>query len=274
MTSSRESLRAASEQLRSRGVESASTEAVLLLAHVLGVPREKALLEDLPLDAGDLRRFRDFVDRRAETREPFAYIVGAAGFFGLDLEVTRDVLIPRPATEVLVERALEVPAKTAADIGTGTGAIAIALAAHRPGLRVAATDTSSAILDVAHRNAVRCGVEHRIDFLQGSLLEPLDAPVDLLICNPPYVRRDVLKTLAPEIRHEPAAALDGGPDGLDFVRPLIAGARAKLRPSGTLMLELGHDQSKAARTLASEAGFRSVEIHKDLEGIDRILRAK
>ena len=270
---SRESLASAVDFLQSCGIEHASTEARLLLSHVLDVPPEKFLTDDPAMDDSQTRQFNRWVARRGENREPLAYILGTAGFYGLELEVSSAVLIPRPSTESLVERAIDVPAKRAADIGTGCGAIAVALARHREDLRLIATDLFEPALTLARRNAANAEVDDRIEFRKGSLLEPIEKPVDLLISNPPYVRSDELPKLQPEVRHEPPTALDGGPDGLDQLRPLIAGAQSKLADGGTLLLEFGHDQADAVRDLARAAGFSRIEIHKDLDGINRILEA-
>lgn len=273
MTTRREAVRTAADFLRNNGVEDASAEASALLARVLDVPIERVLLEDVPVEPSTLARFNRFVERRGGKREPFAYIAGTAWFYGNEFEVSPSVLLPRPSTETLVERALEIPAKSAADIGTGSGILAITLALLRPDLALVATEVSDTAMAVARRNALRHKVANRIDFRPGSLLEPLARPVDLLVSNPPYIRRDVLPTLSPEVRHEPAVALDGGIDGLDLLRTLISTAPAKLNPAGTLLVEIGYDQSDAVRSLAQGAGFRNVRLHRDLDGIDRVLEA-
>lgn len=253
---------------------SARLDAEVLLAHTLGWSRARLLAEGAaPLAPEHGRRFAALVARRAAL-EPVAYLVGAREFYGLPLEVTPDVLVPRPETELLVEAALERARGRAglriADIGTGSGAIAVALAAHLPAARIDAVDLSPAALAVAARNAARHGVAARVRLLQGDLLAPLEQPVDLLVSNPPY-------TLLAEIdegvrRHEPHLALDGGPDGLALYRRLLAQAPPLLRPGGALLLEIGAAQGPAVSALARQHfPAAQVRVAQDLAGLDRIV---
>jgi release factor glutamine methyltransferase len=224
--------------------------------------------------------------RRRLSHEPSAYITGQREFYGLDFQVNRDVLIPRPETETLVETALELAAQQGpkgvgseqamriGDIGTGSGAVAIALAVHLPSAHIFATDISPAALEVARDNAAHHGVEQRIEFLQGDLLEPLQTTVHLLVANLPYVRTDEWRELPPELRlHEPRLALDGGVDGLDLIRRLLAGASRALEPGGAVCLEFGTGQQNAILALAREA-FASATIRPDLVGRPRVLVAR
>jgi release factor glutamine methyltransferase len=251
-------------------------DAELLLAHALGVGRAHVLAGGAsPLTAEQLGGFRGLVARRAEL-EPVAYLVGHKEFFGLDFVVDRRVLVPRPETELLVELALErlnvraFGRLNVADIGTGSGCIAIALAKHLPSAELIAVDVSPGALQVAAANAERHGVADRVRLVQGDLLAPLDRPVDLLVSNPPYT---VLGEIDEGVRrHEPRGALDGGPDGLDLYRRLLAEAPAKLRRNGAALLEIGATQGAAVSELAREhfPGAR-ISLHKDLAGLDRVV---
>lgn len=270
-------------------------DAELLLAHVLGWPRARLLAEGRqPLAADQLAAFGLLVERR-RALEPVAYLTGHKEFFGRDFLVDRRVLVPRPETELLVELALErtrtknqEPGTARhqsgsgsrfsvlgsplliADIGTGSGCIAITLALELPAAELLAVDLSPGALAVARANAERHGVAGRVRLLQGDMLAPLETLVDLLVSNPPYT---VLATIDENVRrHEPHLALDGGPDGLALYRRLLAGAPARLRPGGSLLLEIGANQGAAVATLARAAFPASqVAVQRDLAGLDRVL---
>ncbi|HEU4327586.1 MAG TPA: peptide chain release factor N(5)-glutamine methyltransferase [Roseiflexaceae bacterium] len=254
---------------------SARLDAELLLAHTLGWSRARVLAEGrIALDAAQQARFAALVERRAAL-EPVAYLIGQREFYGLVFEVTPAVLVPRPETELLVERALELartlpPDALIADIGAGSGAIAVALAVHLPQARISAVDLSPEALAVAGRNAARHGVAGRVRLLQGDLLGPLDAPVDLLVSNPPYT---VLAEIDEGVRrHEPHLALDGGPDGLDLYRRLLAAAPPLLRPGGAALLEIGATQAEAVSALARlHFPHARVTVEQDLAGRDRVI---
>jgi release factor glutamine methyltransferase len=254
------------------------------------VPVSRALLYarlNDPLDASAAEHFVALIDRRL-AHEPSAYITGHREFYGLDFLVTPAVLIPRPETETLVEVAIEF-IKTDADapspkserewraevldVGTGSGAIAISLACTLPGAAIIATDASDAALNLARRNARRHGVLERIAFRSGDLLEPLDAPVNLIVANLPYVKTIDWSALPPEIRdHEPRLALDGGPDGLDVIRRFLDQAPHYLQPGGAIALEFGPGQSEVLLALARAAFPGSlVNIRNDLAGRPRVL---
>ena len=251
-------------------------EAELLLVHVLAQPRAylwahpEATLT--PQQAAD---YAACVQRRA-AGEPLPYITGQIEFFGLTFAVTPDVLVPRPETESLVESALvwlkAHPASTAADVGTGSGCIAVALAVHAPSLRLYAADISPAALQVARANAERHNVAERITFLEGDLLIPLPKPVHLIVSNPPYVAEDEWDALPLSVRQEPRPALLSGADGLDALCRLVEQARTRLLPGGLMLAEIGERQGAAAQALARaafpEAG---VMILPDLAGKDRVL---
>ena len=274
-------MREGARRLSEAGVENAALDAALIVAETLGVDRLAVHTNrDRCLNADELGRIREMLDRRV-AREPLAYILGRREFYGLDFEVTPDVLIPRPETELLVERAIAWIDRRGegssepliADIGTGSGAIAVAAAHERPQSQWIATDISEAALAVARRNAKRHGVDDRIEFRQGSLLEPIDEKLNAICCNPPYVAERDRETLALEVvDYEPGGALFAGPDGLDCIRALIEESPHHLRSGGCLMIECGINQSGAiASLLERSASWCEATVHKDLAGIDRVI---
>lgn len=264
-------------RLQQAGVDTPELDADVLLRHVLGESGEvfwRALLEPLSPEARDA--YLKLVARR-EAREPVAYITGHKAFFGLELQVDRRVLIPRPETERLIEAALAWAGRhdpaTAADIGCGSGAIALALATRLPALRVYAVDSSPDALAVARLNARRLGLEARLTFLQGRLTEPMPEAVDLLTANLPYVSADAFQGLAPEIRrHEPQTALVAGPGGTEVIEAFLAEAPAKLKAGGAAFVEIGSDQASALTTAARRAfPAGRIEVLPDLAGHPRVL---
>ncbi|MEM1207808.1 MAG: peptide chain release factor N(5)-glutamine methyltransferase [Planctomycetota bacterium] len=276
-------LRWTAEHLERKGVDQPRLSAEMLLAHVLGVERLK-LYTDADRPASELERaaFRELVERAAE-HEPVDYLVGKSPFFSLMLEVTPATLIPRPSTETLVEHVIQHARRTPgfanpliADIGTGSGAIAIALARHIDGSRVVATDLSAPALDIARRNAEANGVADRIDFRKGDLLEPLGAQrVDYLVSNPPYIPDDEWDDVDRNVKeYEPESALRGGADGLQYVRPLIEAAGATLNQPGHLALEIASSTKAAAVALAeSQPALEHVRVLPDHETFPRVLLA-
>jgi len=275
-------LTAAAERLALVGVPTARLDAELLLAHAWQRTRANVLAavpDSLP--ATVVVRFAALVARRAE-REPLAYIVGRQEFWSLEFEVTPDVLIPRPETELLVETALRLirssgPASPRiADVGTGSGCIAVALATELPAAKVWASDASAAALNVARRNAARlCGAD-RINFGQGDLFDPLldGAPFDVVCANPPYVAESSAASLQPEVLREPGGALFAGEDGIDLICRLIVDAPRLLAPTGTLLVEIGADQRDRAHALAEDAGYARVNVVDDYAGLPRLLVAE
>ena len=263
----------------SKGIDTARLDAELLLAHALGCRRIElyARYDEVP-DGEPLARFRDAVRRRGQ-RVPAKYLTGQTEFYSLALAVGPAVLIPRPETEFLVEQALKALPKDeerrVADLGTGSGAIAIAVAKQRPRARLVATDASREALDVARANAQRHVVADRIEFRQGRWFEALAAGTvfDAIASNPPYVATADLERAMPEVRdHEPRAALDGGPDGLDALRILAAGAPAWLKPGGWLIVEVGAGQAQAVTDLAEGTGrYETIGVVPDFAGIDRVV---
>jgi release factor glutamine methyltransferase len=253
----------------------AALDAELLARHVLGIDRAALLigLRDQTTSSFD-GSFGALVTRRAR-REPVAHITGHREFWGLDFEVTPDVLTPRPETELIVEQAIaEFPDRhpmVISDVGTGSGCLIIALALEFPGSEVVATDLSSRALEVARRNAVRHGVGNRVVLLEADLLPPLQW-IDLVVSNPPYVPETAASSLPPEVReYEPHVALFGGQDGLNVYRRLLPETREMLARDGRAIFEVGYDQADAVTALAAGAGLRLVRARQDLQGITRTL---
>ena len=248
-------------------------DAELLLSHVLAVPR--ARLRSHPetrVDTQRAARFRALLARRA-AGEPLAYLTGFKEFWSLELAVSPAVLVPRPETELLVERALALrraPRGRVADLGTGSGAIALALASERPHWQVTATDVSAEALEVARANARRLGIE-AVRFLQGSWFEPLAGErFNLLLSNPPYVGADDAAMMSAALAREPRLALTPGADALDSLRAIAREAPRHLERAGWLLLEHGADQGEQVRHELVLAGFRHVRSHPDLAGLERI----
>lgn len=253
----------------------ARLEAQILLGHALGKSRAWLIAHDSEAPAPrqtDL--FHKLLERRL-AGEPVAYLLGEREFFGLPFRVTPAVLIPRPETELLVELVLvhlppDRPFRVL-DLGTGSGAIAIAIARHRPLARVTAVEYSSASLEVARANAARLGA-HNVDFRQGSWFSAL-APGEhfgIIVSNPPYVANGDPHLTRGDVRFEPVAALVSGADGLDDIRAIVSGARAHLEPGGWLMFEHGYDQASSCRTLLEKNGYAGVASADDLAGIARV----
>jgi release factor glutamine methyltransferase len=266
----REALDSAVIALTAAGVQTPRLDAEVLLAHALGVDRLKLLVDrEARVEGGAVRAFQDAVRRRSVGREPVAYITGVKGFRHLDLHVDARVLIPRPETETLVAAAIDALPHGArvADVGTGSGAVALALKDERPDLQVIATDVSEDALAVARANARRLGLD--VTFVRADLLDGVSG-VDAVVSNPPYVEDDA--ELAPEIvRHEPALALRAGPHGLDVLRLLVPAAAAL--GVDLLALEMGAGQAGAVQAMASEAGFGRSQRRADLAGVDRVVLA-
>ncbi len=272
----RELLNWAITVLREQGIESPQLDAEILLAHALGLTRSQlyARLDSEPNPAVE-ETFRSLVGRRSQ-HEPVAYITGHKEFYGLDLHVDQRVLIPRPETETLVEVSLSIARQKdispLAEVGVGSGAIAIALAANLPSVNIFAIDASADALAVAELNCQRHGVLDRVRLLPGDLLEPLPEPVGLIVANLPYVSHEDLNTLPPDItEYEPLSAIDGGEDGLQHIRRLLAQAASKLKLPGIICLEIGATQAPAVNELAREEfPDATVGLVRDLAGLDRV----
>jgi release factor glutamine methyltransferase len=270
-TSARDALDGAIIAIAAAGCETPRLDAELLLAHVLGVSRERLLTDrDLRVAGPAVRAFQDAVRRRSVEREPVAYIVGVRAFREIELAVDPRVLVPRPETELLVEVALRLPCGARVlELGTGSGAIALALARERPDLDVSASDVSDEALAVARANGARLALDVRI--LHADLLNGIPDAYDAVLANLPYVRDDERAALAPEIvRHEPARALFAGADGLDSIRRLAAQLAAVERVS-FVALEVGDGQADVVAGLLRAAHFANVECIRDLSGIERVV---
>ena len=270
------------EYFQKAQLDSPRLDAEVLLAHVLNQPERIYLYVhfDQPLEQSELTAYKECIKRRVQ-HEPVAYITGHRDFMGLDFKVTKDTLIPRPDTEILVEAVLQrLPAagenSTLADIGTGTGAICLSLLNYLPKLRAMAVDISSGALAVAQENSVSLGLSQRVEFLQGDLLAPLKAKGELLnaiVSNPPYIPKADIATLAADVKaYEPMGALDGGEDGLDFYRRLLAESGDLLKDGGFLAMEVGIHQAHQLEALAKDMSqWGKCEILLDLAGIERVV---
>jgi release factor glutamine methyltransferase len=265
-------------------IDSPRSTAEILLAHALNTSRIDLYLRyDQPLNSDELGRFKALIKRRIN-REPVAYILERKEFWSLDLRVTRDVLIPRPETECLVEKSLEVLAvdinrtsKLILELGTGCGAVIIALASENPRHSYWATDISITAIQIACQNAIQNDLMGKIHFITGDWFAPLRSAAggfDLIVSNPPYIKSGDLARLQPEIQaHEPLLALDGAADGLSCMRHIIQSAYRFLRPGGALVLEIGYDQKSALKQMIAECGeYEGVSFYQDYSGYDRILQ--
>jgi release factor glutamine methyltransferase len=264
----------ATVDFRERGVALPRLEAELLLSHVLGCRRLDLYTDhDRPLDPAELVSFRQVVTRRRRG-EPAAYIRGTREFWSLDIGVTPDVLVPRPETEVLVQACLErVDEGRVLDLGTGSGCIAVALASERPELTIHATDVSAPACAVARANVERHGLEDRVEIFEGDLFDavPQGARYTAIVSNPPYVADGELEALDAEVRCEPRTALAGGPDGLDVIRRILAGAPDHLEPGGLLLMEIDPRQAAAViRSLGPQYLGVTGETITDLSGRERV----
>ena len=270
------------EWLGARDSDSPRLDAEVLLAHVRGCPRIALYTAfGTPVSDQERGRFRELVKRRGEG-EPVAYLVGSREFFSLPFSVTKDVLVPRPETEGLVVRSIDLCKAAAApriiDVGTGSGAIAVTLATRLPKATIVATDISSAAIAVARANAEHHGVANRITFVQCDLMsDPRAAgPWNVIVSNPPYVREDEFEALPRDVRlHEPRTALVSGPTGVEVVERLVAAALAALAPGGWLLVEIGPAVVAAAEAaIARQPGLMPEATLKDMAGLPRIVQAR
>ncbi len=284
------------EAFTQKGLDSPRLSAEVLLAHVLGCERLR-LYMDVDRPANDIERaaLRDLV-KRAMDDEPVQYLTGEAWFYGLRLKVDQRVLIPRPCTEVIVEQVLhhcksrpgfggkKGEGVLIADVCTGSGAIALALAKHLPGARVVATDISADALSVAHENAETLGLSDRVEFVEGDLLKALadhpaagqDGELAFLVSNPPYIPDDEWDAVPANVReHEPALALRGGMDGLALARPLLSEGPRLVRGGGLVLVEIATSRAGDALAIAEQnARLKKTEVLRDLEGLDRVVRGE
>ena len=275
-----ELLRWTTGHFESRGIETARLDAECLLAHALGTGRLELYVDfDKPVTSEERARFRELVRRRGDQRIPVAQLVGRREFWSLSFSVTSDVLTPRPETETLVEFALrrlsdaDRPYRVL-DVGTGSGAIALAIARERPRCLVTATDISAAALQIARLNADEMHVGEAVRFLEGSLFEPIGGErFDLIVSNPPYLAREVAAELEPELVHEPELALFGGEDGYEVLRPLVAGVGERLAPGGWAAVEVDPGQADTVAGWYAGAELIEIETLCDLAGRPRVVTA-
>ena len=268
---------------KSHHIDSPRLTAEILLAHILGIKRIDLYLRfDQPLSQEELGGFKALIKRRLN-REPVAFIIGSKEFWGIDFDVTQDVLVPRPETEFLVEAALkQIPdalmssSQRIVDIGTGSGAIIVSLAVNRPGHYFFASDISEKAIKIAVKNAEKNGVKDNISFFVAELFSSLQEnseKFDLILSNPPYIAGSQIAELEPEVsKFEPLTALDGGVDGLDIIRNILQTAPVYLRQKGILMLEIGYDQRAAVEQMGIKSGhYSNVEFIQDYAGHDRVV---
>jgi len=270
------------DRLRQAGIDSAETDARLLIAQALGIDRAELIANGERALNGDETKAIDALAARRLKREPVARIFGHKEFWSLSLQVGPAVLLPRPETETVIEAALDAVARDARqmerlrilDIGTGSGALLLALLSELPNAVGIGSDISAAALEIARANAGRSDLADRATFVACDIAAGLQGPFDLIVSNPPYVARGDIASLAPEVRdYDPALALDGGADGLDGYRAIVADARRMLAPGGKLIVELGMGQEPAVRALFTKAGLTVAAARDDLAGIPRALSA-
>lgn len=278
----REALQSATQTLCRAGIADASVEAELLLGHVLGMSKTQLYTEpERSLTSAETEQLCHLVRRRLD-HEPAAYILGHCEFYGIDFFIDYHTFIPRPETELLVEKAVELAQGIShqgeqtiiADIGTGCGAIAVSLAWALPQAKIYATDVSAAALQVAEMNCRRHGVNSQVELLQGNLLEPLPQPVDMIVANLPYIKGCEFKDLSPEIRdYEPTTALAGGEDGLDKTQQMLEQMPGKLSYGACFLLEIGQGQGEMVTSLIKNYfPEASIELISDLGGIERVVK--
>lgn len=279
-------LRWTSQHFAERGIDTARLDAELLLAHVLECDRLRLYVDhDKPVGESERARFRELVRARGGERVPVSILLGRREFWSLPLTVTRDVLTPRPETETLVAAALDaLPDREAEwrvlDVGTGSGAIALAIAHERPKARVTASDVSPAALAVARGNAEALGLGERVRFVEGAGFAPVadalaaGARFDAVVSNPPYVARRDAETLPPELKHEPELALFAGEDGTDVLRALAAEVAGALAPGGFAAFELDPRQAERVAAWLVEGGLAGATVHRDAAGRVRVVSAR
>lgn len=281
-----EAIRQATEALEKSGVESARLESELLLAHVLGMNRPQLqLAAHRELKEGDGDELSRLLNQRCR-RIPLQHLLGTVSFCGLEMKVNPEVLIPRPETEQLAEKAwslvhtMEEAGTTSPvvmDLGTGSGCLAISMAAHCPNATIFASDISASALETAKENALRHGLVRQVRFLMGDLFSPLPpgTRLDLIVSNPPYIPTAEISSLAPEVQnHDPRLALDGGSDGLLFYRRIAVESRRMVRAGARILLEIGFNQAPAIETLLAEAGWKVEAVEKDYTRRPRFIQAR
>ena len=272
----KQALTYARELLIENGIDDVALEAEVLLRHTLGIDRAQFFSNlDIELDIEKKKAFTELIARRVKG-EPSAYITGHREFYGLDFDVNHTVLIPRPETELLVEKAIKLAnnynINSIADVGTGCGTLAVTLALHLPQVKVYAIDILPATLEVATANCKKHGVLDRVIILHGDMLSPVPESIDLIVANLPYVKDSELSDNVP-LSYEPLAALQGGIDGLDKIKQLFRESSKKLKPDGYVLAEIGREQrTPIADFIITEFSEAHFEMHKDLSGIERVIQ--
>lgn len=264
---------------KSKNIQSARLDAEVLLSHVLRQERIYLYVHfDEPMEQNELSKFREYVKKRAQ-HVPIAYIIGEREFMGLPFKVTKDTLIPRPDTEILVENVLNNVDKDKeieiVDIGTGSGAIILSLLVNLPKAQGKTVDISSKAIEVAKENAVNLQVNDRCEFFVGDLFAPLnDNKFDVIVSNPPYIPQKDIATLEDDVKeYEPVSALTDGGDGLSYYRRLLSEGKAYIKENGFIALEIGIYQSNDVKQIAMDNGWKNIKIIKDYAGIDRVVLA-
>lgn len=264
---------------KSKNIQSARLDAEVLLSHVLRQERIYLYVHfDEPMEQNELNKFREYVKKRAQ-HVPIAYIIGEREFMGLPFKVTKDTLIPRPDTEILVENVLNNVDKDKeieiVDIGTGSGAIILSLLVNLPKAQGKTVDISSKAIEVAKENAVNLQVNDRCEFFVGDLFAPLnDNKFDVIVSNPPYIPQKDIATLEDDVKeYEPVSALTDGGDGLSYYRRLLSEGKAYIKENGFIALEIGIYQSNDVKQIAMDNGWKNIKIIKDYAGIDRVVLA-
>jgi release factor glutamine methyltransferase len=273
-----DALKKASERLQAAGVAYPRREASSLLSFVLGESSAYIIAHSEDQLAANQKIIFDSCVRRRADREPLQYITGRQEFWGLEIEVTPDVLIPRPETEILVAAAIEILSKADSprfcEVGVGSGCLSVAILYSIKGATAVATDVSTAALRIAGRNAAKHGVDQRLDTREADLFEGIDERFDVIVSNPPYIPDGELENLQPEVRdHEPREALAGGLNGLGVVERIATGSPRLLRPGGCLLMEIGHDQARRVANVFDKSTWGDIEFLRDLQSIDRVVRA-
>lgn len=280
----REAARRIADQLKGAGIENESAESMFLMEYACGVSRSFYLLHQMEeMPETQWERYREAARKRCR-HIPLQHLTGEQEFMGIPFLVNEHVLIPRQDTEILVEEALKIVnrdsdsggngrRRNVLDLCTGSGCIAVSLKAFRRDLSVTACDISREALAVARENAKRNQTE--IQFVASDLFSGISGNYDMIVSNPPYIPREVIPTLMPEVReHEPVLALDGGPDGLEFYRKIVYNSQEYLTAGGWLLLEIGYDQGKAVSGYMRENYFRDIEVIRDLAGLDRVVKGR
>jgi len=277
-----EALNLLAQAFRTAGIEDADVDARLLVGHALHLDRARLIAHsDRILEAREINMISALAARRLQ-REPVSRILGQKEFWSIALAITPDVLVPRPETETVVEGALDFVVRGGLrmeklrilDIGTGSGALLLALLRELPNATGIGTDISTGALKVARENAARCGLEDRCTFLVCDIASVVEGPFDLLVSNPPYIAHDEITSLAPEVKnYDPTVALDGGDDGLAAYRAIAADAKRLLAPGARMFVELGAGQEAAVRDLFTNVGLTAGTARADLAGIPRVLGA-